>query len=258
MSLVYLVVNKINGHMYIGKTSQTLKERRRKHYIDSKRGRQSAFCRALRKYPEEAFEWEILEEGLSEEEASEREIYYIAKYNTYLSQEHYNMTPGGEGYKLSEDIKQKISQANKGKRRTPEQKAKLSAVKKNMGVKWTEEQKKLHIERRTGSKHKQETIEKMKSVERTEEWKQNIAKSLTNKPKSEEHKKNLSKAKIEQVTIIAENASECLIFNNRKEAYDHCIKRGLTTTTYKIFVTSIRQGIQSNQVRYGYRWKIEK
>lgn len=258
MSLVYLVTNEINGHMYIGKTNSTLKERKRKHYVDSKRGRQSAFCHALRKYPREVFKWEILEEGLSEEEALEREIYYIAEYNTYLDPQHNNMTPGGEGYALSDEIKQKISVANTGKKRTPEQNAKLSETKKKLGLKWTEEQRRNHIERRTGSKHKPETIEKMKSIEKTDTWKENISKSLTGKPKSEDHKKKLSEAMIEQVTIIAENSEERLIFNNRQEAYNHCIARGLTSTTYKIFVTSIRQGIQSKQVRYGYRWKIEK
>lgn len=258
MALVYLVTNKINGHKYIGKTKEMLKERRRKHYVDSKRGRKTAFCHALRKYKEEDFEWTVLEDNLTEEEALEKEIYYIALHNTYLSDEHYNMTPGGEGYSLSDEIKEKISKANKGKKRTPEQNAKLSEAKKRLGLKWTEEQRQKHIERRTGSKHSQETIEKMKNVEKTEEWKQNISKALSNKPKSEEHKKKLSEAKMEQVTITARNEKECLVFNNRKEAYNHCIQRGLTTTTYKIFVISIRQGMQSNQVRYGYRWTIEK
>lgn len=258
MALVYLVTNKINEHKYIGKTNQSLKERRRKHYVDAKRGKKTVFCNALRKYEEDDFEWVVLEDNLTEEEAFEREIYYISLYNTYLSSEHYNMTPGGEGYALSDEIKEKISKANKGKKRTPEQNAKLSEAKKKLCLKWTEEQRQKHIERRTGSKHSQETIEKMKNVERTEDWKQNISKSLSNKPKSEEHKKKLSEVRTEQVTIIAKNDNECLIFNNRREAYNHCIQRGLTTTTYKIFVISIRQGIQSNQVRYGYRWTIEK
>ena len=129
-ALVYLVTNKINGHKYIGKTKETLKERRRKHYVDSKRGRKTAFCHALRKYKEEDFEWTVLEDNLTEEEALEKEIYYIALHNTYLSDEHYNMTPGGEGYSLSDEIKEKISKANKGKKRTPEQNAKLSEAKK--------------------------------------------------------------------------------------------------------------------------------
>lgn len=258
MSLVYLVVNEINGHMYIGKTNSTLKERRRKHYTDSKRGRQSVFCHALRKYPEKAFKWEVLEEDLSEKEALEKEKYYIAEYNTYLDPHHYNMTPGGEGYALSDEIKQKISVANTGKKRTPEQNARLSEARKKLGLKWTEDQKKRHLERRLGSKHSPETIEKMKSVVKTEAWKQKISDALTGLPKSEEHRRKLSEAKTEQITIIATNDKEQLIFNNRREAYNYCISKGLTSTTYAIFVTSIRQGIQSNQVRYGYRWKIER
>ena len=50
----------------------------------------------------------MLEDNLTEEEALEKEIYYIALHNTYLSDEHYNMTPGGEGYSLSDESRRRF------------------------------------------------------------------------------------------------------------------------------------------------------
>ena len=44
MGLIYLAKNKINGHMYVGKTSHSLETRKRGHLYDAIiRGRNTAF-----------------------------------------------------------------------------------------------------------------------------------------------------------------------------------------------------------------------
>lgn len=94
---IYKATNKINGKSYIG---QTIDFEHRKHvHIHRRDGYcdpNSIFHRALDKYGEENFEWEILAEipGKDFANAFEREM--IRKYNTYKPN-GYNLTKGGDG-----------------------------------------------------------------------------------------------------------------------------------------------------------------
>lgn len=97
---VYMYSNKINGHKYIG-YSNNPKRRFLDHWsaaINPKnKDHNSAFHRALQKYGRDDFDFTYLEENLlTQEEAKQREKYWIEYYNTYLSREHYNETPGGD------------------------------------------------------------------------------------------------------------------------------------------------------------------
>ena len=114
MGLIYMAKNKINGHMYIGKTDYTLEKRKKQHIQESKREKRrnkisGAFHIALVKYGEENFEWIILEDNIDKTMLNDKEKYYIKKYNTYENKEHYNLTPGGDGGKFDESVRQKIS-----------------------------------------------------------------------------------------------------------------------------------------------------
>jgi len=93
--IIYKVINKKNGKVYIGQTKQTLPQRRSAHYYNSNHGSETNFHRALRKYEKWNWNWEILENCNTEEELTPREIYFIAEYNTYKT--GYNMTTGGDG-----------------------------------------------------------------------------------------------------------------------------------------------------------------
>ena len=93
MGLIYMYKNKINGKIYIGQTTCSLKKRLYDHlhqdgYID----------RALRKYGIENFEITVLEDNINDTNMlNEREIYYIEKYKSY--ENGYNLTVGGNGSK---------------------------------------------------------------------------------------------------------------------------------------------------------------
>lgn len=103
---IYKITNLINGHSYIGK-SKNIYERWSEHKRESqlpestweknKRHEQTQLHKAMRKYGVNQFSYEIIEE-CSLEELDKKEIYWIAYYNTYLDKNHYNMTPGGDGY----------------------------------------------------------------------------------------------------------------------------------------------------------------
>jgi group I intron endonuclease len=115
--LIYKATNKINGMSYIGQTTKTLDDRKRQHIIDAlaKRDRYY-FHSALRKYGQENFDWDIIDECDNIDELNRLEIFYIGHYKTYF--EGYNLTMGGEGmsgYKFSEETRQKMSESLKGK-----------------------------------------------------------------------------------------------------------------------------------------------
>lgn len=102
MACIYQYVNKINGHMYIGLTNNP-KRRYFEHWFSANnqndKDYNQAIHRALRKYGKENFDFNILEDNIpddNKELLKEREIYWIAKFNTYKDKQHYNETPGGD------------------------------------------------------------------------------------------------------------------------------------------------------------------
>lgn len=116
--LIYKATNKINQKSYVGKTEKTFEERMSAHLTDAKRDKGFAFHAAIRKYGEENFVWEIVEDNIVEEEIlNQKEEYYIALYESF-GPKGYNMTKGGEGQKgwvPSEETRAKWSEQRKGK-----------------------------------------------------------------------------------------------------------------------------------------------
>ena len=95
MGIIYKVTNQENGKIYIGQTIQTLNERKNKHYYKARQKEYTThFINALRKYPEEVFIWEIIDEAETQEALDEKEKYWIAYYNSV--EEGYNTKDGGQ------------------------------------------------------------------------------------------------------------------------------------------------------------------
>lgn len=99
---VYKLTNTTNGKVYVGKTGD-LEQRWKEH----RRGKGSgAIGRAFRKYGAGAFDFAILESGVAtESELSRLEIEWIAKLGSHGSLGGYNMTLGGEGSRLTDEMK---------------------------------------------------------------------------------------------------------------------------------------------------------
>ena len=152
-AIVYKAVNTTNGHWYVGFTTRGLRERERQHRHG--RGNTSILRRAIDKYGQEAFTFEVLYDFQGDEELAklyEREM--IAKYCP-----EYNLNYGGDGGSTHPDTRAKISAANKGK--TPVFK----------GRKWTEEARLRMKEAKAGKpgpwagkKRSAETVEKMRAA----------------------------------------------------------------------------------------------
>lgn len=91
--LIYKITNKVNNKSYIGQTRQGIQFRWNQH--TSKKDN-TYFHNAIQKYGKDNFEIEILEE-CDVEVLNEREIFYIAKFDTFKN--GYNLTIGGDGNK---------------------------------------------------------------------------------------------------------------------------------------------------------------
>lgn len=123
-----------NGKVYIGITKLSVERRWQegKNYKTS-----SHFNNAIKKYGWDNIKHEILFTGLSRSEAEAKEIELIAKYDSTNQRNGYNIEKGGNTPEMSEETRQKMSKAHKGrkykKRRNHTEEEKLAISKKLKG-----------------------------------------------------------------------------------------------------------------------------
>lgn len=139
ISGIYCITNKINGKKYIGQSIDII-DRFRQH---KKKSSNQIISKAIRKYGVDNFNFEILLR-CPHMCMNYWENYYIIKHNT-INPIGYNLESGGtDRYfisnetrnkmsisaknrpKISEETKTKLSKASKGRKWSPESKAKLS------------------------------------------------------------------------------------------------------------------------------------
>lgn len=198
---VYKITNTINGKIYIGKHSTDDLE-------DGYMGSGVVLKQAYKKYGLENFNKEVIDYYTSEEELNQGEIFYIAKFNSTNSEIGYNLTYGGEGGGKTEETKQKMSIAKKGKTHSEETKRKISEAfkdnprneerkqKMSQSLKGKEPWNKgAHMSEETKRKISK-SLKGKKTQPRSEETKQKIGQankiSLKGKHLSEEHKRKIS------------------------------------------------------------------
>lgn len=95
MGIIYKATNQLNGKIYVGKTTLTLEQRRKKHQAVRNAPRQ-VFQAALVKYGFDAFHWEILE-NIPDSELDAAEMRWIAELNATDPARGYNRSVGGDG-----------------------------------------------------------------------------------------------------------------------------------------------------------------
>lgn len=168
---VYLARNTLDGNkLYIGKTIEGLRERRKSHISNAKSDRRCCryFHAAIRKYGASAFEWTVLFSGDNEDELNAKEMEFIKLLDTKVPR-GYNLTDGGEGIsgmRHSEESKEKISRSRKGigkgKSLDPEHCAAISAGRKGKKFGPLSEATKAKLRAaNTGRKHTAESRAKM-------------------------------------------------------------------------------------------------
>jgi len=173
---IYCITNLINNKKYIGQTTQKPPQKRwNNHKCSANNNTCCVVHDAIKKYGIDNFTFDIIDECTSIIDLNKAEIKWINYYDTFLG-EGYNMNEGGSNYIMSEEHKQKIGTANKGKIRTEETLKKMSDSHKghimseetrnkiskgNKGKIRTEEMKIKMRERSTGKSHSEETLKKM-------------------------------------------------------------------------------------------------
>ena len=186
---IYLITNKTNGKIYIGKHSTNKLD-------DGYMGSGKLILKAEQKYGIENFTKDYLAFCDSEETLNYLEKFYIKKYKA--REIGYNLTDGGDGscgYIVKEETKEKNRQSHLGKKCSNETKFKISQSNKGR-IKSKEECYKIS--------------EGLKGLNKTEEHKKHLSESLKGKlvgeknpnfgkhhifgPMTDEHKQKLSES----------------------------------------------------------------
>ncbi|MEF3077848.1 NUMOD1 domain-containing DNA-binding protein [Winogradskyella poriferorum] len=96
IGLIYKVVNKDNGKVYIGASTKALHDRKKDHIQKANRNSKNLFHEAISTYGQDSFMWETIDTATTNDELAEKEVKYISEYAE--NSELYNSDRGG-GFK---------------------------------------------------------------------------------------------------------------------------------------------------------------
>ena len=135
--IVYKTTNLVNNKIYIGKSKYN-----RKSYL----GSGLILKKAIKKYGKENFKKEIIEKCKTDFEVNKKEKYWIKHYNSTNRTIGYNIHTGGQGGKCTPKTAQKI----------------IEIRRKNGTLNHTQETKDKIRQANTGKKPSPETLEKLR------------------------------------------------------------------------------------------------
>lgn len=208
---IYKLTNKLNGKCYIGQSINIKK--RLNVYKNCNCKSQNKIYNAIKKYGFKNFDVEILFEdefkNISYDKLNELEIYFIDKYQSVKN--GYNLMDGGKNCALSiesiekmkvskrnnltDEVRKRISDAQKGKKRSDESKLKQSLS--NLGSKRSDETKNKMSESAKGKKfsdeHRKKISDSAKKRKVSDETKKKLSDAGKKRIVSNDTKKKLSK-----------------------------------------------------------------
>lgn len=113
---IYVVINKLTGKYYVGKTTTSIETRWKQHIKDSKKPTKCRhFHRAIKKYGSGNFEVRTIFQCYDTKTLESAEIFFIDLLSSANNDFGYNTTLGGEGGKKTDIAKKNMSLAKKGK-----------------------------------------------------------------------------------------------------------------------------------------------
>lgn len=130
--VIYMLVNKLDGKIYIGKSKRYLSTRIADHKYHAKIGKKMPISRAIAKYGWNNFDLIILEQCDCEEILKKREMFWINKKDSTNKNIGYNIFKEINGLLVidSQEVKDKIRKASQGK------KGQKSIYSKFLGARW--------------------------------------------------------------------------------------------------------------------------
>ena len=198
--VVYLIMNLINGKIYIGQTKRGIEKRFKEHARSN-----SLIGRAIREYGKENFKCEILAECSESGQLNEIEKFYIAKFNCKFPN-GYNFTEGGSGNlgrPLTDQARKNISMAQKKRFSNPKERESLATI--------SREYHKNH-------KDSEETTQKRREAQ-NKRWSNpdaHLAASKSQKKRHQEHPVSKETISKRSKTLTGRKASEAAKLNMSK------------------------------------------
>ena len=195
MGSIYKITNTLNGKSYIGQTIYDAEKTRISRHLN---GHGSVpIKRAIEKYGQDAFTYEILHDGIIPEFLDDLERGVIEKFNT-MAPQGYNLTYGGGGGSPSEETRRKMSEAHKGKKLSEEHRRKISEAHKDKT--FSEEHRRKLSEnnpmKRPEVRRKQSEAKKGKKGKTlSEETRRKMSEARKGRTFSEETRRKISEAK---------------------------------------------------------------
>lgn len=175
MRSIYIVRCLSTNKVYIGQT-KNVKSRKASHLNRARCGLNRPLYSAIRKYGEENFSFEIIEE-CDDSQIDEREIFWIHQFDSRNPEKGFNLASGGQGcFGHSEETKRKISESKRGQTRSKEsiEKWKISMSNRDLTSKEIESRSRFSSLWKGRRRPKRELTEKELSARRSN-WKKGNA-----------------------------------------------------------------------------------
>lgn len=216
--LIYKITCKVNNKIYVGQTTETLKQRFSRHMGYQKHEHDTKFYRAIKKYGVENFFVEELDRAINQVELDEKEVYWINKLdsvnNGYNSKSKQGKCGGDtlSNHPNRKLICEKIRQSKLGDRNPMRIYDGLKGERNGMYGKSMSDEAKLAISN------------KLKGRVRGDEEIKKTSESLKGVPKTYEHVDNMIKAQLgkdyyREVIIIDDKGNIVERFKNKSEYY---------------------------------------
>ena len=128
MGIIYSILNKANGKIYVGQTERPASIRRTEHFSELRTQTHTNpyLQKSWNKYGEDSFVFNILEH-CDDSKLGENEDWWIKYFDSENRDKGYNLQSGGlVGYTRSKEFGKKISERLKGVPRSEETKLKIS------------------------------------------------------------------------------------------------------------------------------------
>jgi group I intron endonuclease len=141
---IYRITNTITKKVYIGQTKSDLRKRWWMHIAAANANSQCYIHRAMRKYGIENFVIEQVDFAKFRSELNIKEDEWVVRENS-MAPNGYNLIAGGRAHGISDETRQKLRDANLGKKPSEETRKKLSIAGKGRPAPSEETRKKLSI-----------------------------------------------------------------------------------------------------------------